>query len=474
MQHEAAGFTVQDAPADGKSLEAWVMQEQARFGVWLLRDRLEAIDEVLFREKPAEWICEGFRARTIETVAGTVTYRRRVYRNRLSGERFVPVDECVGWSGGERVSPQVKAICAELATEMSFRAVAKTLWRLRQVKISGESVHQKTQELGQSRVEEVRREAEHLFANPGESAGWKRCTVFLEVDGMFARAQRRDRKNQPKHLEMRLAVIHEGWAAETPAAKRFRLVNKRVVVEATTAEAFWEAVSAELAREYDLAYCQVVINGDGAEWIRQGVEYFPQAVFQLDRFHWLRALRQAVGNDTKALRQMRNLLEREDWAAIESLTQAWRGDHPERGELFKEFWGYVWANRGNLADWRQRIAVELEIARGLGAGESNIDAVLVSRFKRHRRSWSVPGANRLGHLVALKHNRELEGWLKRQGTASERYRGPKEAPVNHYRRYSSEDTAQWLRADLPLLRSRTTPLVTAVRGLTHLHSSWVA
>lgn len=440
----------------------------------MLRGRLEAIDEALFGEKPAEWICKGFKARTVETVVGTVTYLRRVYQHRLSGERFVPADEYVGWPAGVRVSPQVKALCAELATEMKFRAVTEVLWKLRGVRISHQSVHQKTQEIGERRVEEVRQEAEELFAKPGESTGRKQCTIFLEADGMFARAQRR-KKGQPRHFEMRLAVIHEGWEAESPAGKRFRLLHKRVVVEATSAEAFWEAVSAELAKEYDLAYCQVVINGDGAEWIHQGVEYFPHAVFQLDRFHWLRALRRAVGNDVKALRQVRGLLEKGDWAEAELLVRTWKQMYPEREELLEEFWRYVWANRENLGDWRKRIAVELEIARGLGAAESNIDAVLVSRFKGRRRSWSVAGANRLGHLVALRYNGEWRKWLEGKSDRSKLAEGQaKTAEQKRYRRYDGEDAAAWLRVDLPLLRSRTTPLVTVVRGLAHLQSSWVA
>ncbi len=474
MQHEAASFTVQDAPTDGKGLEAWAMQEQARFGVWLLKERLKAIDEAVFREKPAEWICKGFKARSVETVVGTVTYLRRVYQHRLSRERFVPADEYVGWPVGVRVSPQVEALCAEMATEMKFRAVAEVLWKLRGVKISHQSAHQKTQEVGERRVEEVRQEAEELFSNPGENAGWRQCTVFLEVDGMFARAQRK-KKGQPRHFEIRLAVIHEGWEAESPAGRRYRLKRKRVVVEATSAEAFWEAVSVELAKEYDLAYCQVVINGDGAEWIRQGVEYFPQAVFQLDRFHWLRALRRAVGNSVKALRQVQGLLEKGDWAEAELLVQTWKQVYPERAELLEEFWGYVWANRENLGDWRKRITVELEIARGLGAAESNIDAVLVSRFKRHRRSWSVAGANRLGHLVALRHNGLLGEWLEQEKYRVERTGSRYEASAEkRYRRYDGEDVGDWLKADLPLLRSRTTPLVTVVRGLAHIQSSWVA
>lgn len=474
MQHRAATFTVQDEWTDGKSLEAKVMAEQARFGVWLLQEQLEAIDEAFYHEKPAEWICLGFKSRTIETMVGTVTYRRRVYRHRLSGERFIPTDRHVGWPAGERISPEVKRTCAELSTIMPFRATAEVLGKLRGVRISHESVHQKTQEIGDRRVDEVRQRAEELFAKPGETAGRKRCVIFLEIDSMFARAQRR-KKGQPRHIEMRLAVIHEGWQAASPAGKRYRLKSKRVVVEATGAEAFWEAVSAELGQEYDLAYCQVVINGDGADWIRQGIEYFPQAVFQLDRFHWLRALRRAVGNSVKALRQVREFLENGDWAGAESLVQSWKQIYPERAELLDEFWRYVRGNRENLGDWRKRITVELEIARGLGAAESNIDTVLVSRFKRHRRSWSVAGANRLGHLVALRHNGVLCKWLEHNSYRTEQGKNrPQIDAQKRYRRHNGQDAADWLRADLPLLNSRTTPLVTAVRGLSQFRPSWVA
>ena len=198
-------------------------------------------------------------------------------------------------------------------------------------------------------------------------------------------------------------------------------------------------------------------------------------MFQLDRFHWLRALRRAVGNSTKALRQVRGLLEKGDWAGAELLVRTWKQVYPERGELLDEFWRYVWANRESLGDWRQRIMVELEIARGLGAAESNIDSVLVSRFKRHRRSWGVAGANRLGHLVALRHNGTLKEWLD-QGTHRVIRTESRKQTLTEKRdhRYTGEDTAAWLQTDQPLLRSKTTPLVMAVRGLTHLRSPWVA
>ncbi len=473
MQHEAATFILQDGPADGKSLEDWVMQAQARFGVWLLEQLLTALDKTLFQQKPAEWRCEGFRTRTIETVVGTVSYQRRVYRHRVSGEWCIPVDEYVGWSAGERVSPQVKQWCTELATVMPFRTVSDLLWKLRRVKVSHASVHQKTQEMGERRVEEVRKEVAELDAKPGESPGQKRCPLFLEVDSTFARSQRR-KKGEPGHIEMRLAVSHEGWEAASPAGKRYRLKAKRVVVGATQAETFWQAVSAALAQEYDLAACPVIINGDGAAWIRQGVEYFPQAVFQLDQFHWLRALRRAVGHNVPALRQMRGRLEKGDWAGAEQLVQAWKQKYPERAGLLDEFWQYVWANRESLGDWRQRVAVELEIARGLGAAESNIDAILVSRFKRRRRSWSVAGANRLGHLVALRHNGRLSEWLKQEPGVAQLTENSLVSRAKRYHRYKGKEAAAWLQASVPLLGTKTTPGVIAIRGLSLLRPSWVA
>lgn len=474
MQHEAAIFSVQDAPVEGKKLEEWVMEEQKRFGVWLLKTKLREIDEAFYREKPDEWISEGLRENTVETLIGAVTYQRRVYRHRVTGERYVSTDEYVGWAPGERVSPQLKMVSAELATQMSYRAVSEILWKLRGIKISHESVHRSVQEAGERRIEEVTREVEELYSRPGESVGRKRCTIFVEVDSMYARVQRRKR-GQPRHIEMRLAVIHEGWEAETPAGNRYRLKGKRIVIEASGAERFWDAVSAELAKEYDLGYCKIVINGDGAEWIRKGLEYFPQAVFQLDRFHWLRALRRAVGNSVKALNQIRKLLEKGDWAGAELLVNNLRQEYPERAELLKEFWEYVWSHREDLGDWRQRMTVEVEIARGLGAAESNIDSVLVSRFKRHRRSWSACGANRLGHLVALRHNGRLNEWLKQESRRDKQTDSQKRGlSGKRYRRYTGDDTAAWLRKGLPLLGTNTTPLVMAVRGLSQFRPPWVA
>ena len=105
----------------------------------------------------------------------------------------------------------------------------------------------------------------------------------------------------------------------------------------------------------------------------------------------------------------------------------------------------------------------------LRKGSSNIDSVLMSRFKRHRWSWSASGANRLGHLVALRHNGRLSEWLKQESCRDKQTDSQKRGlSEKRYRWYAGDDTAAWLRKGLPLLGTNTTPLVMAVRGLSQL------
>jgi len=50
-------------------------------------------------------------------------------------------------------------------------------------------------------------------------------------------------------------------------------------------EEFWDEASRHLYCKYDIDNDTiVVINGDRAPWIREGVEYFPKAIYQSDRF----------------------------------------------------------------------------------------------------------------------------------------------------------------------------------------------
>ena len=57
-----------------------------------------------------------------------------------------------------------------------------------------------------------------------------------------------------------------------------------------TPDDLWEQVSSEIAKRYDLDGNNVYLHGDGASWIRGGLEWIPEAVFVLDKYHKNKAI----------------------------------------------------------------------------------------------------------------------------------------------------------------------------------------
>jgi hypothetical protein len=466
MQQNAAVFSLPEVELEGKMVEKWVFEQSCRFGLHLLKTILAGLDEELCRNRPSGWRHKGYEERTVQTALGKLSFSRRIYVNQFSGERVAPLDEYLGWEKHARVSPEVKAMCVEMAPEMSFRAVSWAVNRLRGIEVSAEAAHQIVQDYGSVRGEQVDAEIREMYEDPKSATGTKECTLFFEIDSMYARQQGPGKRN----IEIKLGVVHEGWVRERSTQERYRLKNKKVVVDSRDGGHLWDRLTAALSKEYDLSRCKIIINGDGAEWIQKGIEYFPNAEFQLDKFHWLRSLRRAVANDTKVLRVLRRHLENEDWDAIGQTVSDLLETHPDRADAISGFWSYVSNHKGEIRDYRKRIAVELEITRGLGAAESNVDTVLVSRFKRHRRSWSRKGAQNLGNLVELRHNAQLSEWIQQYREVQEGVTREVQNSVTEGR--EPKRASFWARASVPYLKASVRPITYALRGLLDGTATW--
>src|SRR5690606_7610304 len=103
-------------------------------------------------------------------------------------------------------------------------------------------------------------------------AGSRKVRVlFLEVDGVSVPLQREGRQ---RRVEEQLLTVHEGLAPRHSASGEYVLVNKRQF--RTRERDLWKLASRFVYSLYDVdENTVVVINGDRAEWVRQGVKYFP-------------------------------------------------------------------------------------------------------------------------------------------------------------------------------------------------------
>lgn len=156
---------------------------------------------------------------------------------------------------------------------------------------SHEAIRQWTMKTGEVLEQEDRLEAQRLD-------GKKQVPIlFIEADGFWVSMQKKRKQ------ELRFAVIHEGW--QPRGGKGHALVNRQDIFP-PKGQDFWEYVSAIVESRYDLTDSHVVINGDRAPWIGKGTEWFPKSLYQIDRFHLLREIRQTLRPQTELLQIAQN------------------------------------------------------------------------------------------------------------------------------------------------------------------------
>jgi len=466
-----------------KSLEVGLLREIAALFTDLLSEVLSALDdEIRFEGLGPGWQSVGKHERELDSLFGLrVRYARRGYRRvRPDGKKEYrwPLDELLGLPPGERFCPLVQYIAVTLATKMSFRETAEFMQTCLQVAVSHEQIHRWVQAAGEAREAEERAAVEAVLEGgevpSGEGPGAE--LVVLETDGLFVRLQR----EQSKVAELKLGVMHQGWEAESPAGKRYRLAKKEAWGGVLSGEEFWERGMLRVYRRCDPEKVgRVVVNGDGAEWVKLAPRYLPRAEVYLDRFHRNRALREGLGFAPELLERAHAALRAGEKEALkgilaEALALAPDAEHVAR---VKRLQRYLEANWDGLEDWRQGDKPVPEGARGLGAAEPQIEHILAARMTKRGMSWRLRGAHHMTLLRCLEAEGTLAAWLDQwQGRTWPR------VPVDRQVRVRDQvlqglgevDPAAWLRGRIPMLATAAgaTELGRRLKALTRLPSLW--
>jgi len=445
-----------------KDLVVWLHQKLAD-DLWQeLKALLAGLESEIERDSSLKgWESIGKRQRALVSLFGMkVEFERRGYRwKKADGtvEYRYPLDELLGLPSEERFCPLVQHLAVGLAAKMSFREAAAILQEYFRVPVSHQEIHRWVQEAGKAREAELESEVEAVFERgeaPG-SEGRSAPVVVIEADGIGVHLQR----EQSKKAELKLGIMHEGWEAESPAKKRFRLVNKGAWAGFLPGQAFWERGAVRFAKRYTCEKVdRIVINGDGAEWVKEARRHFEGAEVYLDRFHRNRALRQGLGFEPELLNRAMEAIQSRDLGRLKQVLAEALGKAPgeEHVKRVIELHRYLQANWEGLLDWRDDTGSLPGGARGLGAAEAEINHVLAARMTKRGMSWRTQGAHHMALLRCLdaeeRLSKWLEGWQKRRWPEVQRVDG-RHAPRRVIERLSKTDPRVYLAGHLPLLVS---------------------
>lgn len=125
-------------------------------------------------------------------------------------------------------------------------------------------------------------------------------------------------------------------------------LNKLVVSSLNGSQAAWEESYAEVGGKWDLSQTQkIYTGGDGADWPKQGIEYFPGAEYCLDPYHLSKHLTETLWHDEETFQKVATAISRSNWQETqEILTEAAkksRGNRKKRITKLMHYLGENWA-----------------------------------------------------------------------------------------------------------------------------------
>ncbi|NPV30676.1 MAG: ISLre2 family transposase [Firmicutes bacterium] len=404
---------------------------------------LEKIDTRLMNERDRSiWEVVGFRAKTAISTFGEFLLKRRLYRNKETGETKFFLDELLGWPERARVTPYLKELAIKLSTELSFGRAAEILSYL-VPHISTMTIWHIVQEVGEILQQEGEEKRAAVFENGEAPAGEKVVPELrIEADGVIVNLQReKEKRGEVKHI-----VTYE--SKKQIGRNRFALQNKLMVSTLRESQVAWEEAYAQAGGRWDLEQTKEIhIGGDGAKWIKEGLEYFPGAVYCLDPYHLNRHLTEALWYDEETFQKVGASLLNSNWQETQAiLTEAIKKTRGNRKKRLIKLLHYLEENWTGI--------INSAGAKRLGTIEGQIQHNVARRMKRLGAKWTTTGGDRMARLLAAKANGELSNYASRWPVEHGKLKEiaqikPVERPVE---KQKAGEIGEWLQATIPALK----------------------
>jgi hypothetical protein len=113
-----------------KELETLLFRKlQEQFAAGMAR-MLESLDEYLMHQRDhSRYRLKDQREVQIDTIFGTVRFKRRLYRDRVKGQHVFLLDHMLAFDGREKLSPILEEVAIELPVKVPLTETAPTAWK---------------------------------------------------------------------------------------------------------------------------------------------------------------------------------------------------------------------------------------------------------------------------------------------------------------------------------------------------------
>jgi len=256
-----------------------------QLGYSLTKFSLEYAEEIIFKIKDRKDQFESLEKddRTVTSIFGDIDFKRRYYLDKQTGERVYLLDEYFKIAPKERLLENVETRLIEEAIESNYEKAGKTA--AYKTEISKQTVMNKISELNIN-ISELKVLNKKVVDN-----------IYIIADEDHVHLQKGGIE------EPRLIVVYDSIIKD---GKRTKLCNKKHFggVYKGKIDDLWEEVLTYIDNTYVLDKTKnIFILGDGASWIKTGLEWIPNSINVLDKFHLMKAINGIVGKESKDNKQ---------------------------------------------------------------------------------------------------------------------------------------------------------------------------
>ena len=335
------------------------------------------LDDKLYeriKEKKRYHVQEKGRERTLATKWGDETIVRRYYKDKVTREYVYLLDALLDLPSHKRIEPYCASEIIRHVTSVSY---AKAAEASTPTKLSRQSV----KNLVHSLPTPPTKLQTDLEAKSAE-------TIYIEVDEDHVSLQ------TGKNFNMKLATVYTDKV--DVGSNRMELVEKHSFTGLETPEEFWMRIDSYLAEAY-VGNHKVYIIGDGARWIKRGLDVLPNSEFILDRFHLFKYMTKVCGKRSR--KEVFASLETNDKARFKAYVETMKEAYPHRMKQIVEGATYI----ENQWDYAQASLLRPDIR---SSTEAHVSHILSARLSSRPLGWSKKGAETIATLRVLADNNE--------------------------------------------------------------------
>lgn len=373
----------------------------------VVAEAIEAIDQI-YREssyRKGKYIIEHSNVKnSFISTCGVIHYQRTYFQNKITGEYVYLADEACGITPNMRKSEDVVVEAIKHVVDSSYRISGEHATNTDDV-ISKQAIMKDIHNLEVPayipKIKE-KKQVKVLYINADEDH------VSLQFNQTKGDLKRDKNGRKINNIEPRLVCVFEGIEQESENSKRRRLTHKHYIAGIyKDSEAIWEEVLKYIDTVYDENHLEkVYIMGDGAAWIKTGVEVIgAKSCFVLDKFHLNQSIMKAIGHLGDSVSDARDRIydgismeEKEEVMGVLDIASDY-AETPNKKEQVRKTRVYIQNH------WEGIIRPNTDEDARMGcSAEGQVSHLLSSRLSSRPLGWSKKGADNVARLRAYVAN----------------------------------------------------------------------